>query len=40
MKADADKHRMGEQKLALDKSGLEAARHDLKHGAMTPANGP
>ncbi len=40
MKADADKGRKGEPKLALDEAGLEAARHDLKDGAMTPAYGP
>lgn len=40
MKADADKRRKGEQKLVLDESGLEAARHDLKDGAMTRAHGP
>lgn len=39
MKADADKPRNGEQELALDESGLEGARHDLKDGAMTPACG-
>ena len=39
MKADADKPRKGEQRLALDESGLGAARHDLKDGAMTPAYG-
>lgn len=40
MKADADKRRKGQQKLALDESGLEAARHALKDGVMTPAHGP
>jgi bacterioferritin len=40
MKADADKGRKGGSKLALDEAGLEAARHDLKDGAMTPAYGP
>jgi hypothetical protein len=39
MKADADKPRNGEQELALDESGLEGARHDLKDGAMMPACG-
>ena len=28
------------ERLALDTAGLEAARHDLEDGAMTPAYGP
>jgi bacterioferritin len=41
MNADRDRAHTGEQQqLALDESGLEAARRDLEDGAMTPAYGP
>jgi len=40
MTADADNRRKDEHRLALDEPGLEAAHHDLKDGAITPACGP
>ncbi len=43
MKSDnkqSDNKRNGHAALKLDPAGLDAARHDLKDGAMTPAYGP
>lgn len=37
MKCDANARRKGEQELAPDEFGFEAACHDLKDCAMTPA---
>ena len=40
MKADTEKTHKGSTGLTLDVAGLDAARRDLKDGAVTPAYGP